>query len=211
MFLNRKIIFAGVGIVIAAIALVVAWWLLLPLFIDKTVEEEFPFAFNATVPTDMTRMEVEQVMAKLAKMNTEDVQESMDDLMMKAAGSDSSNVSQLTILKTGSFRDADSVHEGSGKATIYEGPDGARVLRLEDFNSTNGPDLYVILSPTANPQSREEVSAPGFANLGKLKGNIGNQNYAIPNDVEIPAQGSIVIYCRAFHVIFSVASLQDTG
>ena len=112
MFLSRKIIFAGVGIVIAAIALVVAWWLLLPLFIDKTVEEEFPFAFNATVPTDMTRMEVEQVMAKLAKMNTEDVQESKDDLMMKAAGSDSSNVSQLTILKTGSFRDADSVHIG---------------------------------------------------------------------------------------------------
>ncbi len=84
-------------------------------------------------------------------------------------------------------------------------------LRLEDFDSTNGPDLYVMLSPIADPQNREEVSAPGFANLGKLKGNIGNQNYAIPDDVEIPAQGSIVIYCRAFHVIFSVASLQDAG
>jgi len=152
--LNRKIAFTGVGIVIAAIVLVVAWWLLSPIFIDKTVEEEFPFAFNATVPTDMTREEVEQVMASLAKMKTEDVQDSMGDLMMKATGSDSSNVSQLTILKTGSFRDTDSVHRGSGMATIYEGPDGLRVLRLEDFESTNGPDLYVMHSPTANPQSR---------------------------------------------------------
>ena len=71
MFLNRKIIFSGVGIIVA-IVLVVAWWLLSPLLIDKTVEEEFPFAFNATVPTDMTRVEVEQVMAGLAKMNTVD-------------------------------------------------------------------------------------------------------------------------------------------
>ncbi len=211
MLLDRKIIFAGVGIVIAAIVLFVAWWLLSPLFIDRTVEEEFPFAFNATVPTDMTRGEVEKVMATMAKIKTEDVQDSMGDLMMKATGSDSSNVSQLTILKTGSFLDADSVHKGSGMATIYQGPDGSRVLRLEDFDSTNGPDLYVMLSPTANPQSREELSSPGYVNLGKLKGNIGNQNYAIPDDVEIPAQGSIVIYCRAFHVIFSVASLQDAG
>ena len=103
------------------------------------------------------------------------------------------------------------MHKGSGKATIYEGPDGGRVLRLEDFDSTNGPDLQVILSPTANPGSQAEVSAPGFVNLGKLKGNIGNQNYIIPDDVEIPAQGSIVIYCRAFHVIFSVATLQNAG
>ena len=90
-------------------------------------------------------------------------------------------------------------------------PDGTRVLRLEDFNSTNGPDLHVILSPTENPGGQEEVSAPGYVNLGKLKGNIGSQNYIIPDDVEIPAQGSIVIYCRAFHVIFSVATLQNAG
>ena len=211
MFLNRRIALTGGGIVIVAIVLVVAWWLLSPLFIDKTVKEEFPFAFNATVPTNMTLVEVEQVMANLAKMTTEDVQDSMGDLMMKATGSDANNMSRLVSLGTGSFRDADSVHKGSGLATIYEGPDGSRVLRLEDFNSTNGPDLYVILSPTANPQSREEVSAPGYIDLGKLKGNIGNQHYIIPDGAEIPSQGSIVIYCRAFHVIFSVAPLQDTG
>ena len=50
-------------------------------------------------------------------------------------------------LKTGSFRDADRAHKGSGQATIYRGPDGSHVLRLEDLNVTNGPDLHVILTP----------------------------------------------------------------
>jgi hypothetical protein len=93
-------------------------------------------------------------------------------------------------------------------ATIYEGPDGSRVLRLEDFRVTNGPDLHVILVNASDPQSRDDVTSAGYVDLGSLKGNVGNQNYVIPNDVEIPENGSIVIYCQPFHVVFSVASLQ---
>lgn len=211
MLQNNRILVTGGGIIVAVIVIAVAWWLLSPLFIDRTVDEDFPFAINATVPTNMSRVEIEQVMASMAKMNTEEIQDSMSNLMMQATGSETPDAAQLTMLKTGSFQDADAVHKGSGMATIYEGLDGTRVLRLEDFNSTNGPDLNVILSPTANPGSRDEVSAPGYVNLGKLKGNVGNQNYIIPDDVEIPAEGSIVIYCRAFHVIFSVATLQNSG
>lgn len=211
MLQNKRMLLTGGGVIIVAMILVVAWWLISPLFIDKTVQEEFPFSLNATIPTNMTRAEAEQVMAGMAKMNTDDVQDSMGDLMMKATGRDTADASELIILKTGSFQDGDDVHKGSGMATIYEGPDGSRVLRLENFDSTNGPDLHVILSPTANPGSKDEVSAPGYVSLGKLKGNIGNQNYLIPDDVEIPAQGSIVIYRRAFHVIFSVATLQNAS
>ncbi len=114
-------------------------------------------------------------------------------------------------LKEGNFRDADSFHKGSGQATIYRGPDGTLLLRLENFNVTNGPELHVILSPHPNPQSQSDLKAPGYVDLGKLKGNRGNQNYTIPNDVDVGAQGSVVIYCSPFHVIFSVATLQDAG
>jgi hypothetical protein len=206
---NKLFLMTAGGIFMAVIVIAVAWWLLSPLFIDQTIEENFPFALNAEVPPDMSREEVEQVMAGMAKLDTETIQDSMNDLMMRATGSESGDAARLTTLKTGNFQDADAFHRGSGVATIYQGPDGARVLRLEDFNSTNGPDLHVILSPTANPENREEVSAPGYVNLGKLKGNVGNQNYLIPEDAQIPARGSIVIYCRAFHVIFSVAPFQD--
>jgi hypothetical protein len=114
-------------------------------------------------------------------------------------------------LKEGSFQGADRFHRGSGRATIYRAPDGSHLLRLEDFNVTNGPDLHVILTPHPNPGSRSEVNAPGYVDLGSLKGNIGNQNYVIPNSVDIAVMGSVVIYCKPFHVIFSVASLQNLG
>jgi hypothetical protein len=33
---------------------VVAWWLISPLFIDQSVDEELPFAAAAVIPDDMT-------------------------------------------------------------------------------------------------------------------------------------------------------------
>ncbi len=114
-------------------------------------------------------------------------------------------------LKDGNFRDADGSHKGSGLATIYRGPDGSLVLRLENLDVTNGPDLRVILSPHSNPMNQGDVKGSGYVELGKLKGNKGNQNYDIPDGMDISAVGSVVIYCKPFHVIFSVAALQDAG
>ena len=42
---------------------------------------------------------------------------------------------------------------------------------------------------------------------GSLKGNIGNQNYEIPVNVDVTGYGSVVIYCAPFHVIFATAPL----
>ena len=110
-------------------------------------------------------------------------------------------------LKTGNFMDQDSFHKGSGQATIYELPDGTHLLRLENLKVTNGPDLHVILTPHQSPSRQTEVKTSGYADLGELKGNIGNQNYPIPVDVGVGVQQSVVIYCKPFHVVFSVASL----
>ena len=114
-------------------------------------------------------------------------------------------------MREGDFRDADRLHKGAGRATIYRGPDGAHLLRLEDFKVTNGPELHIILTPDPDPQNREEVHATGYVDLGSLKGNIGNQNYPVPNDVNVGAVGSVVIYCAPFHVIFCVAPLREPG
>ena len=76
---------------------------------------------------------------------------------------------------------------------------------------TNGPDLHVILTPHSSPGRKDDVMAAGSVDLGKLKGNRGNQNYPISDDVDINAQRSVVIYCQPFSVIFSVAQLEDEG
>ena len=112
-------------------------------------------------------------------------------------------------LKVGQFQDIDSFHKGSGDATIYRGPDSSHLLRLENFEVTNGPDLHVILSPWEGPQGiGGRLKTEGYVDLGKLKGNIGNQNYEIPPEVDIEIHNTVTIYCAPFHVIFSVAALE---
>jgi hypothetical protein len=103
--------------------------------------------------------------------------------------------------------DADSIHRGSGTATIYRGPDGSLLLRLENFSVTNGPDLHVYLSPHPNPNRGGQVRTTGYVDLGELKGNRGNQNYPISADVDVAGINSVIIYCKPFSVVFSVAPL----
>lgn len=194
----RRLFLAFALLVLAPLA-AVAWWLGSPLVLDKAVEEEFPLAATALVPESMTRAEVEAVMGTMAKLDQE---------MLEAAAQ---GMDSAAVIKRGEFRDADSFHKGSGAAIIYRLPDGTHVLRLEDFRVTNGPDLHVLLVKHADPRGREDVKAQGDVDLGKLKGNIGSQNYPIPNDIDPAALNSVVIYCKPFSVIFSVAPLSDAG
>ncbi len=198
--MSRKNIFLGVGAVLLVVVGAVGWWLLSPLFLNQTVDEALPFSVNAQVPPDMEPMEVEMVMSGMAKVDLP-VEEAMPQMM---AGPSESP----TAVKTGTFRDADNFHRGSGTAAIYQSPEGAHLLRLEDFSVTNGPDLRVLLAGHPDPQNRDDVQGPGYIELGSLKGNIGNQNYEIPEGTDIGAQGSVVIYCKPFQVVFSVASLK---
>ncbi|MFQ6031220.1 MAG: DM13 domain-containing protein [Dehalococcoidia bacterium] len=200
--MRLKYILIGIAVVVLIPIIGVAWWLLSPLLTDTTVDEEFPFAANAVVPPDMTMAQVNEIMAKEREVN-EEVTEAMPPNMAAPA--------TPTLLQKGEFRDADRFHKGSGLAEIFQGPDGSHLLRLENFSVTSGPALHVLLTPHANPESQEDVKTPGWVDLGDLKGNMGNQNYPIPDDVEVGAQGSVVIYCMPFHVIFSVATLADAG
>jgi hypothetical protein len=109
-------------------------------------------------------------------------------------------------LARGMFTDADGFHKGSGTARAVSLPEGAE-LRFEAFQVTNGPDLYVYLAAHPQPRSRAQVDE-GFVNLGRLKGNVGPQAYAIPPGTDLRQYRSVVIYCRAFHVVFSTATLK---
>ena len=115
-------------------------------------------------------------------------------------------VDPIALLE-GGFIDGDAFHRGDGTATVYDLGDGSRVLRFEEFEVTNGPDLRVLVTPDPNPFDHDALAAAGYTELGRLKGNIGNQNYDIPPDVDTDSIGSVIIYCAPFHVIFAVATL----
>jgi len=65
----------------------------------------------------------------------------------------------------------------------------------------------VYLTKNPAPDTSAKVKE-GFYSLGKLKGNLGDQNYSIPADVNLEEYKGVVIYCRAFSVLFSWASLE---
>jgi hypothetical protein len=110
-----------------------------------------------------------------------------------------------TLAAEGDFMDADSFHRGSGMARVYEFSGGSQVLRLENFMVTNGPDLHVLLAENPTPSESSELGE--YIDLGGLKGNLGNQNYEIPANIDASNYNSVVIYCKPFHVVFSVATL----
>jgi len=178
-----------------------AWGLGSPLFIDKTVEEEFPFAHTAVVPEGMEMEDIEMTMEVVAAMDDEPMMEAMPEMMMEE------EEAKAVRLKEGNFRDADSFHRGSGQAIIYRAPDGSHLLRLENLDVTNGPRLHVLLAVHEDPMEVSDIKDNGYHDLGRLKGNIGNQNYEVPDDVDVDAQMSVIIYCKPFSVIFSVAPL----
>ncbi len=112
------------------------------------------------------------------------------------------------VLARGNFVDADASHKGSGVAAIYQGTTGQRLLRLTDFEVTYGPDLKVWLITAPAPKSSADVKNSEWVTLGRLKGNIGDQNYDIPADVEVSRFGAVVIWCEQFSILFSAASLE---
>ena len=197
----RMWIIAGTVAVLAPI-IGVAVWLLLPVFFDKTVIEEFPLAHTAEMPVGISRGEVEEIMAVMAKLD-----QPMTEQMPEATSQATSGGDEPVALKTGQFADADRFHKGEGVAKIYLLPDGSHLFRVESLKVTNGPDLRVYLSPHPNPGSSGDVTQEGSIELGKLKGNIGDQNYPIPEGVDPSKFNSAIIYCKPFRVIFSVASL----
>jgi len=109
-----------------------------------------------------------------------------------------------TTVARGEFRSLE--HTTQGRALVLELPNGDRFLRFEDFATSNGPDLKVYLS-AAPASSDDDAFNDDFVDLGPLKGNIGNQNYAIPPDVDLRKYASAVVWCRRFTVGFAVAPL----
>jgi hypothetical protein len=93
----------------------------------------------------------------------------------------------------------DGIHDAVGEVFVIEAEDGSKFLRFENFKASNGPDLYVYLAT--------DETALDYVSLGKLKGNIGNQNYLIPPGADLSNQDTVLIWCKQFSVLFGSAKL----
>ena len=111
-------------------------------------------------------------------------------------------------LETGKFHGK--VHATSGRATVYQEVDGKLVLRLTNFKTSNGPDVHVILVAAKDAMDDANFLKDNMekVELGKLKGNAGNQNYEIPAGTDLTRFRTVSIYCERFNANFGAAPLE---
>ena len=110
-----------------------------------------------------------------------------------------------TLLASGRFHDG--AHKTMGTASVYRLPDGQRVLRLTGFETSNGPDVQLYLVAASDAKDNETVTKAGFVRLAALKGNVGDQNYDVPADVDLGKYRAVTVWCRRFGVNFGTAPL----
>ena len=102
------------------------------------------------------------------------------------------------------------LHPTAGTATIYRMGDGTRVLRFTGFSTSNGPDVHVYMVASDDAKDIATVKQAGFIDLGVIKGNIGDQNYRLGDDLDLAKYRAVSIWCKRFGVNFGAAALRPT-
>lgn len=181
---RRRIWAVGAVAAVAAVVFVLVWFQPQKLFIDDRVNEALPTAAPAARPP------------VAGFPGTEPASGSGSPTTAATAGP--------AVQAEGPFTGI--AHGTSGRALVLDPGDGTTVLRLEELATDNGPDLFVYLSSAAISDG-EQALGDDVVNLGKLKGNIGSQNYEVPADVDLERYGTVVIWCRRFAAAFGAAEL----
>ncbi len=218
-------------IVLAVPFVIVNWWLISPYFIDDRVDENFSTSISEQVATatdapapavDAPAPAVDPPAPAVDLATPEVTPDDPATTPSQSAVEDESAPAQPSaaaapteeeprplppsgpvLLGAGQFVGL-AGHSGSGDAGIFQNPDGSLVLRFENFDIENGPDLEVYL--VAGP---DQTSVPeGSIHLGPLKGNIGDQNYELPAGTELaPGAYTALVWCEAFSVEFAGATV----
>ncbi len=194
-FVKRRPLVSAIA---AAIVLGAGAWLVFgffgfqTLFIDEEVAEANPFVAGpgaSGLAADETTEEMADAMNRAMDVAGKSGDDPVDEPMAEG----------VTTLAEGSF--IGRAHPTTGLAKVIT--DGnQRFLRFEGFETDNGPDLNVYLA-TGPPDGSPE----DFIDLGDLKGNIGDQNYELPDDVDLDRYTTVFIWCVRFSVAFGAAPL----
>jgi hypothetical protein len=206
------------GVVVAIVIIVGAgiYYLASPLFISTQVNEPLPtsavesksyqrfISMNKNekmqAAKQMSSQEIDEIMSSAARVNNS-INEPMNQTLQPQQRPLNTTTTS-SVLRTGSFISVgDGIHNAEGTAKVIPLKDGTNILRLENLRVTNGPDLYLYLSP--------DKDASDIVNVGKLKANNGNQNYDIPEGTDLSKYDTVLIWCRPFSVLFGSAELNS--
>lgn len=161
----KKIILIVGSLLLAGLA----YYLISPVFIHKTAEED---------------------------IFTPEEQMKLSELIQEPDNADLRD-DALAVVKMGNFQPHD--HDVAGSAAVIE-REGVQILRFQDFQTINGPNLHIWLS--------KDLTGNEYIDLGPIKATQGNANYDLPDDVNLDEYPYVLVWCVPFKVLFSYAELQ---
>lgn len=211
--LRNPILWGAAAIVLAALAyLAFGFFQVQAAFIDEEVNDDFPVAetVEETMQEEPMQETTQEEMAEepagemTEEMAAEDGEEADAMEPTEEAAAEPEPAGPVRV-SSGQFHDVQ--YEGTGDAVVYQVEDGSYVLRLENLDVENGPDLYVYAVAADDAFDADTVVNAGFVNLGQLKGNQGNQTYELPPDFDPEVHRSVSIWCRQFTANFVTAPL----
>lgn len=160
-------------VLVIVLVLIVGWYLISPVFNVVEFDDASPLINDALDSMDAeTEVDFESQTAEMA-----DVVMEMDDGMDSGA----------SLLASGDFMAR--AHDVSGKALLIE-DGGKKVLRFEDFETGNGPNLHIYLSSS--------LGNDDFIDLGKIKATKGNVNYELPEGIDTERYDKVLVWCVPF-------------
>ena len=89
-------------------------------------------------------------------------------------------------------------HEVQGQALLIQS-DEEKILRFENFQTVNGPNLHIYLSA--------DLQAQDYIDLGPILATKGNVNYKLPSNIDYNKYNQVLVWCVPFKVLFSHAQL----
>jgi hypothetical protein len=213
---NLKIVLPVTAIAVGAVAfLAFGVFGVHTLFIDDRVDEDGPVFDSgvaaAAAPVETAAPQPDEPMASTAPADAESVTTQPETPQVTeppvSAGPmvTEAPTPQVVTLAEGSFIPRGR-YSGEGRAVVLNDGSEQRFLRFEDFSTDNGPDLRVYLS-ASSADGDSGAFDDDFVDLGVLKGNIGDQNYEIPVDVDLSVYDTVVVWCVRFSTPFTAADL----
>jgi hypothetical protein len=79
------------------------------------------------------------------------------------------------------------------------------VLRLTDFETSNGPAVRVYRIAAGDADDADTVKESGPIDLSELKGSRGDQNHDVPAGADLAKYRAVTIWCARFDVSFATA------
>ena len=130
-------------------------------------------------------------------VNSNELDAAMEDMKDKVVEMDENINNKANLIAEGDFKEK--AHHVEGKALLIEN-EGKKIVRFENFDTLNGPALYIYLS--------SDLSDDDFVDLGPIKATKGNINYEVPVGTNTDKYNKVLVWCRPFKVLFSYAELK---